>query len=43
MEQFKKIRPIKCLSKPLSMVIDLTEIGRSWMMTKTLFYTFVQK
>lgn len=43
MEQFKKIRPIKCLSQTLSMAIDLTEIGRSWMMTKTLFYTFVQK
>lgn len=29
MEQFKKIKPIKCLSQTLSMVIDLTEIGRS--------------
>lgn len=29
MEQFKKIRPIKCLSQTLSMAIDLTEIGRS--------------
>lgn len=43
MDHPKEIRPIKCLSKPLSMVIDLTEIGRSWMMTKTLFYSFVQK
>lgn len=43
MEQFKKIRPIKRLSQTLSMAIDSTEIGRSWMMTKTLFYSFVQK
>lgn len=29
MDQFKDIRPIKCLSKTMSMVIDLTKIGRS--------------
>lgn len=38
MDQFKDIRPIKCLSKTMSMVIDLTKIGRSWMMTKKLYF-----